>query len=57
MARTSLARLVSELRAALGDTAQGSRIIRTAYKTGYAFCAEAVCMPERVRRSADFTIS
>jgi DNA-binding winged helix-turn-helix (wHTH) protein len=38
--RTSLTRLVSELRAALGDTARGSHTIRTAYKTGYAFCAE-----------------
>jgi len=38
--RTSLTRLVSELRAALGDTPRGSRIIRTAYKTGYAFCAD-----------------
>ena len=40
VARTSLTRLVSELRAALGDTPQGSQIIRTVYKTGYAFCAE-----------------
>jgi DNA-binding winged helix-turn-helix (wHTH) protein len=38
--RTSLTRLVSELRAALGDTPRGSHTIRTAYKTGYAFCAE-----------------
>jgi DNA-binding winged helix-turn-helix (wHTH) protein len=45
VARTSLARLVSELRAAVGDTAHDSRIIRTAYKSGYAFCAEAVCVP------------
>lgn len=43
--RTSLTRLVSELRAALGDTPRGSRIIRTAYKTGYAFCAEVTSMP------------
>ncbi len=47
VARTSLTRLVSELRAALGDTPQGSQIIRTAYKTGYAFCAEVICAPER----------
>src|SRR5215472_7921970 len=43
--RTSLTRLVSELRAALGDTPRGSRIIRTAYKTGYAFCAEVTSVP------------
>ena len=40
VARTSLTRLVSELRAALGDTPHGSQVIRTVYKTGYAFCAE-----------------
>jgi DNA-binding winged helix-turn-helix (wHTH) protein len=40
VARTSLTRLVSELRTVLGDTPHDSRIIRTAYKTGYAFCAE-----------------
>jgi DNA-binding winged helix-turn-helix (wHTH) protein len=44
VARTSLTRLVSELRAALGDTSQGSRIIRTVYKTGYAFCAEVTAV-------------
>ena len=38
--RTSLTRLVSELRAALGDMPRGSRVIRTVYKTGYAFCAD-----------------
>lgn len=43
--RTSLTRLVSELRSALGDTPRGSRIIRTAYKTGYAFCAEVTGTP------------
>jgi DNA-binding winged helix-turn-helix (wHTH) protein len=40
VARASLMRLVSKLRAALGDSPDDSRIIRTAYKTGYAFCAE-----------------
>jgi DNA-binding winged helix-turn-helix (wHTH) protein len=40
VARTSLTRLVSELRAALGDTPHNSQIVRTVYKTGYAFCAE-----------------
>jgi hypothetical protein len=41
VARTSLTRLVSELRAVLGDTPRDSRIIRTIYKSGYAFCAPA----------------
>lgn len=40
VARASLMRLVSRLRAALGDSPDDSRIIRTVYKTGYAFCAE-----------------
>jgi len=40
VARTSLTRLVSELRTVLGDTPHDSRIIRTAYKMGYAFCAD-----------------
>ena len=45
VARTSLTRLVSELRALLGDTPRDSRIIRTVYKTGYAFCADATSLP------------
>ncbi len=45
VARTSLTRLVSELRAALGDTARSSHVIRTVYKTGYAFSAEVTCLP------------
>jgi len=39
VARTSLTRLVSELRTLLGDSPTDSRIIRTVYKTGYAFAA------------------
>jgi|ERR1700722_7630939 len=42
VARTSLTRLVSELRSILGDTPRDSRIIRTVYKTGYAFCASVI---------------
>jgi hypothetical protein len=45
VARTSLTRLVSELRAVLGDSPRDSRIIRTAYKVGYAFCAEVTGLP------------
>jgi hypothetical protein len=49
VARTSLTRLISKLRGALGDTPNGSNVIRTAYKTGYAFCAEveSVSLPGR----------
>jgi DNA-binding winged helix-turn-helix (wHTH) protein len=42
VARTSLTRLVSELRAVLNDSPRDSRIIRTVYKTGYAFSAAVV---------------
>jgi len=45
VARTSLTRLVSELRAVLGDTPRDSHIIRTVYKTGYAFCANVTSVP------------
>jgi len=52
VARTSLTRLVSELRAALGDTPQGSQIIRTVYKRGYAFCAEVTTVRPAVSSPA-----
>jgi DNA-binding winged helix-turn-helix (wHTH) protein len=45
VARTSLTRLVSELRAALGDAPRDSHIIRTVYKTGYAFCGDVTHLP------------
>src|SRR5262249_25841469 len=45
VARTSLTRLVSELRSVLGDAPRESRIIRTAYKAGYAFCADVTSLP------------
>jgi DNA-binding winged helix-turn-helix (wHTH) protein len=54
VARTSLTRLVSELRAVLGDTPRESRIIRTVYKAGYAFCADVTCLPSA--RSSPATI-
>lgn len=37
---SSLAGLVNELRAALGDTARKPRFIRTVHGVGYAFCGE-----------------
>jgi DNA-binding winged helix-turn-helix (wHTH) protein len=45
VARSSLTRLVSKLREAVGDTPGGSRVIRTSYKTGYAFCADVTSAP------------
>jgi DNA-binding winged helix-turn-helix (wHTH) protein len=40
--RSSLTRLVSELRTVLGDSPRESRIIRTVYKSGYSFAGNAV---------------
>jgi len=54
VARTSLTRLVSELRAVLADTPRDSRVIRTVYKAGYAFCADVTCLPPA--RSSPATI-
>jgi DNA-binding winged helix-turn-helix (wHTH) protein len=41
VARTSLARLVTEIRHALGDEAGTPRFVRNVHGLGYAFCAEA----------------
>ncbi len=41
VSETNLANLVVELRAALGDDAHASRIVRTVPRFGYAFCAQA----------------
>jgi DNA-binding winged helix-turn-helix (wHTH) protein len=42
VAYTSLARLVTEVRRAIGDTGRRQRFVRTVYGRGYAFTAEAV---------------
>jgi DNA-binding winged helix-turn-helix (wHTH) protein len=47
----SLARLVGDLRSAIGDRAEKPRYIRTVHRFGYAFCGEA---REGLRREADF---
>jgi DNA-binding winged helix-turn-helix (wHTH) protein len=39
---TRLARLVNELRVAVGDEARPGRVIRTAHRFGYAFCAVGI---------------
>ncbi len=41
VADNSLAKLVTEIRDALGDDARAPRLIRTLYGFGYAFCGEA----------------
>jgi DNA-binding winged helix-turn-helix (wHTH) protein len=42
VSETSLAALVTQLRKALGDTADGARVIRTLHRVGYAFIGDAV---------------
>ena len=42
VSETSLAALVTQLRKALGDTADGARVIRTLHRVGYAFVGDAV---------------
>jgi len=56
VARTSLTRLVSELRKALGDSPSNSQIIRTAYKTGYAFAANVTQLGEPQREGSIFSL-
>ena len=41
VARSSLGRVVAELRDALGDDAHEPHIVRTVHGVGYAFCADA----------------
>jgi hypothetical protein len=48
--RSSLTRLVSELRSVLGDSPRESRIIRTVYKTGYSFAADVVQSRGAIKR-------
>ena len=46
VAEANLASLVAEIREALGDTAREPRFIRTAHRFGYAFCGEALEVPD-----------
>jgi DNA-binding winged helix-turn-helix (wHTH) protein len=49
----SLARLVADLRTAIGDRAQKPRFLRTVHRFGYAFCAEATTITA-VSHPSDF---
>jgi DNA-binding winged helix-turn-helix (wHTH) protein len=42
VSETSLAALITQLRKALGDTADGAHVIRTLHRVGYAFVGEAI---------------
>ena len=45
VAEANLSNLVAEIRDALGDDSRAPRFIRTVHGFGYAFCAEASCVP------------
>ncbi len=55
VARTSLTRLVSELRTRLGDSPTDSRIIGTVYKSGYAFVAQVTPLRTPLSKSRQTT--
>lgn len=46
VAEANLSNLVAEVRAALGDPARAPTFVRTAHGFGYAFCGEAVPLPD-----------
>jgi len=52
VARTSLARLVTEIRHALGDEAGTPRFVRNVHGLGYAFCGEAHAEPSAIAPGA-----
>jgi DNA-binding winged helix-turn-helix (wHTH) protein len=52
--RSSLTRLVSELRTVLGDSPRESRMIRTVYKTGYSFAATVMKGGGTTKRASKF---
>jgi DNA-binding winged helix-turn-helix (wHTH) protein len=58
---SNLTTLVTELRAALGDSARSPRYVKTVPRFGYAFCASATEVveppPGRRRRVRHFTLS
>ncbi|MGE5836992.1 MAG: winged helix-turn-helix domain-containing protein, partial [Acidobacteriota bacterium] len=51
VAESNLAILISELRAAIGDSARRPRFIRTVHRFGYAFTGDAVEISERPSQS------
>jgi DNA-binding winged helix-turn-helix (wHTH) protein len=48
VAEANLSNLVAEIRAALDDPARAPKLVRTVHRFGYAFCGEAVVLPERI---------
>ena len=53
VSEASLTTLISEIRAAIDDSAQRPRFVRTVHRFGYAFCGEVTPEVGRGARSAD----
>ncbi len=56
VARSSLGRLVAELRKAVGDRARVPRVVRTVHTVGYAFCADVSSRGSGGRRAPVITL-
>jgi len=48
VAEANLSNLVAEIRAALDDPARAPKYVRTVHRFGYAFCGDAVPLPDSV---------
>jgi DNA-binding winged helix-turn-helix (wHTH) protein len=48
VAEANLSNLVAEIRAALGDPARAPKLVRTVHRFGYAFCGDAIPLPDSV---------
>jgi DNA-binding winged helix-turn-helix (wHTH) protein len=46
VAEANLSNLIAEIRAALDDPARAPTLVRTVHRFGYAFCGEAVSLPD-----------
>jgi DNA-binding winged helix-turn-helix (wHTH) protein len=48
VAEANLSNLVAEIRAALDDSARAPKLVRTVHRFGYAFCGDAIPLPDSV---------
>lgn len=56
VARSSLGRLIAELRRALGDDARAPRLVRTVHAVGYAFSAQVAAASGASRKTVSATL-
>jgi DNA-binding winged helix-turn-helix (wHTH) protein len=48
VAEANLSNLVAEIRAALDDPARAPKLVRTVHRFGYAFCGDAISLPDSI---------